>query len=1491
MLYFKKTFKTEKSQSLFSFKSITFQTNFSNACAENVHFRIDMRGLLSSHYIFFNLHIESMKIQSFKEAKSLFDFPPHTVRENIGIQVCVHILAIFVKRAQIDLKKFTYVKTNYSVDLEDISFKYAKKYSYSFQLHIPKTHINIPKHLSIDLNPITFNPHLGIDPFLSLINFEALLLSFEFRLSTLKFFIHDHEVRLKPINISFALPRGNITLVTPEIIGTMDIQVPDFMIKINDFSGFLSRQLYAVPHLTLNVSILSIKELEISHETKPVLHVNNFKCSKKGEKPWNIYYQNAEFLYHTKMMKNLLPFYHDHIFIFLLPISNTENRKPYISACNLVGDKLSFKAKITDSTLIKFDISNITIKDYEVKFPNFIGFVNDQKVVSVKKIQIFINQDNFCQAKANSFHLHDRPGMFLEDALTDVKLSCHMIASYLFSFNPNEESLIFPFILTFDKFNIKFHDTNLNRSIVHASHLIPKVNRESIIRQFLLNKKKTEMKLGKETIKEAEFRLSKLAFRDYKEKFEKSAKHRYSFHFVSENCSFSFDSRNFTDKINMIHHLDPTTKLLYSDIEWDLMLGFNFEFKSDTFKVFAFDIEEPIISFKSMNLKGPTIIACPASKSLTNGQFVIDQEVIPLQLNPSSLILFTDMLIAADTFYCYYGYSFQSIYQEMTIRLYGLLPKSIDPSPRFAWFDLLRACFRGQFIFKAENFEWRVPATSNFREIDNYLPLRIEKFHLLCKEGELALNADMLKTPRIYKRKEGPAIFEVPKITATIRHHWGSEKADKEDLHRHFIVIPDASQFNVGGYDTFKYFRAKKIFVDDLTIFLSKAETVTPAITVDIVHLNWLIQPIVFSLNRRHTKSQIAKKLGFRELQRPTYKKYFVELKCTGHVKVIGDTFVIRIFDHFPVNGSIQGSSIDFTFHSFTASSDFGGFMHEHLADAKFKCDSLSLNATDLSYYTYGGLQTRSPTILIMKPFILEYAEEAKIKVNEFLLHFNQLLMKYLIDFITSINFKLTIPNRQYKEMTVISDFPIRKASIEINRGKVFLTSLESDLQIIFILESSCFELLSNKDKQKAFHFQVASLMMFVNGTIRKHRKSRKKHRKDKSDDTDESNNNDNDNDNDEVAEMNEKTDSIMNPFLTVSNVSVFFGQRNMINSFGDLAMSAKTSDVSIIKYLYTELWTDSESPTPSSHVKGSFTEFKMSSTFPTIKITLTVDNDVAEINLEEVTVEMKKTRNKIKELMLMIMNATIKNLSKDAPFPEALYKWTEQSVTKANRPHMQILLKIPPKIKYAYIFSQAEVNMEPSIVNYDAKFWETFLQFINSRFEKKPPKSQKQFILSTGYGTNLPFVVYDKALFPAVLNSQSDDYSTNKTIRAKKASHDEHIILMFRYLRINPISMNVTYRNSDSKFISEINNFQGQMHEIIYHDLTTTMEDLISKIMSDVAKDILPQFLKHVVGFKKQGATPEREMEEWLNSDDKRMSKEEKQKMLLFGSRTLKKK
>ena len=91
-------------------------------------------------------------------------------------------------------------------------------------------------------------------------------------------------------------------------------------------------------------------------------------------------------------------------------------------------------------------------------------------------------------------------------------------------------------------------------------------------------------------------------------------------------------------------------------------------------------------------------------------------------------------------------------------------------------------------------------------------------------------------------------------------------------------------------------------------------------------------------------------------------------------------------------------------------------------------------------------------------------------------------------------------------------------------------------------------------------------------------------------------------------------------------------------------------------------------------------------------------------------------------------MNATVRNKSTENILdPEVLAKWTQQSVVSANRPHVQLLLKMPPKMRGAYIFSQAEVNMEPSIIKYDSVFWESFVAFLNATFPRKPPKIKRR--------------------------------------------------------------------------------------------------------------------------------------------------------------------
>ena len=123
------------------------------------------------------------------------------------------------------------------------------------------------------------------------------------------------------------------------------------------------------------------------------------------------------------------------------------------------------------------------------------------------------------------------------------------------------------------------------------------------------------------------------------------------------------------------------------------------------------------------------------------------------------------------------------------------------------------------------------------------------------------------------------------------------------------------------------------------------------------------------------------------------------------------------------------------------------------------------------------------------------------------------------------------------------------------------------------------------------------------------------------------------------------------------------------------------------------------------------------------------------------------------------------------------------------------------------------------------------------------------------------------------------------------KQTDNMQTMMMMRYFRLNPISMNVSYRNPDNKILSEINNFQGQLHEIIYHDLSVSFTDLVEKLMSDIARDMIPQFIKHFVGIKRPDKTQEQLVEEWLKSDNDKLSQKDKQKKLLFGPKTIKKK
>ena len=1440
-LLLQKFFKIEKDHKLFSYTTISKKANFCDINAHNVNFSIDANGLLSTKFNFLELNIETISFDDLNDPNASFSMPSHTVSDNIYVQVCIHILTLIVKRVQINIKNLIINSHPFSIKLSNIKFKYAKDFSFAFQLDISHSKIKFCNSIEIDIEPITFSPQFGVDPILSLINLEALLLPYEFKLSQLQYYTKKDEFKLDPIDISINLPRGIITLTTPEIRGNISPEFPELTIRINDISGFISRALFNIPHLILHVTKIHIKELEVLDERTKILYINNFHGSSNNNDPWKIYCRDLKLFYHMSTNIRILPFVNNHIF----PILRYQKGyfEPNVPNCSMLVDHLKFIFKITDNTSLKIKGDAIKIKNRIVKLPHIGMFINNFKVISVKLTKIFVDDDLCFQVHCNSIHFHDRTEIVFCDVVTEIKLGIHTILPYIYSTKPDEESLKFPFAIKSDQIIFKFHDTDINQSITRASKIIPIINRESFIRKFLLKKKVQELKLSGETVQEAESKLTSFAFNDFKNRIAQEKKYKYIFHIDLQNCNFLFSSRNFTDKIQKIHQIDPTTKIYYPNLNWDVLVGFDFTCSFSSINVFTYDLEIPLIKGQETKFKGPIIIAQPSNDDLVPASFTIDGERIFIKLNPASVVIFTDMLIGAKNLYWHYGDCFQGIYQDMAIRLYNLLPYSVDPSPRFTWFDALRAVFRGQFLFKIDSFEIRLPSTPNFRELDNYIPLRFDKFNLLCREGDITLHADRWVSPRVYKGKDGPFLIDLPHIVWTFRFHWVSDGDSKR-----YILFPETSKFN-DSYDSYSRFRAKGIVFDDATLFISKTEAITPIITIDIAHFEWLLQPLIYLYNKLTVKSRIKNKYGISNIQNYPETKFFIQIKKAGNIKIIGDMLILRVFDHFPISGGIQGSSIDFSVNDFTSLITFSYYKDECLISSKFRAQSLSINATDLLFYA-SGAQTRSPTFLVMKPLIIESGEQNTIDAEEVLVHINQLLLNYIIDFVSSI--KVVDPilkNLSIKDDAQISDFPFCKCSLTINRFRVFLTSFEYDLKIVTVLESTEIDFLSDKEENGSYGISFES---------------------------------------EQISIYSGNPDPGSTPIVTALDVDTFYIYNKLTNAIGSLSIKADKNDISIIKFLNSEYMPDQQS---RSMVPSMVSEMTLFVKIPNTEIKIIVDDSIAEFDLETVTIGLKQSNDNTREINVIVMNATVRNKSTENILdPEVLAKWTQQSVVSANRPHVQLLLKMPPKMRGAYIFSQAEVNMEPSIIKYDSVFWESFVAFLNATFPRKPPKIKRQFTIRGASFAPIPFVVYDKSLFPEI--QSQINYQTSKTLRVKKMhKNDEKIKLMFRYLRINPISMNVTYKNPNNVFISEINNFQGQMHEIIYHDLTTTTSDLISKLTYDVAKDILPQLVKHVVGFKKPDVTPEQAIEEWLKSGDKRMSKEDKQKYLLFGSKTFKKK
>lgn len=1445
----------------FSYQKLSLPTSFFTLTIQNLDFSVNFFGLISPKFVFLSINCDSVDIEFFQKPHHLRHHKPHTVSENIFIQVCLHTLILLIKQIMIRVKSITIRRKDVSFSISQLSFDYLmSNKKFSFELETQSLLISKKGILDVQFDPISFHPSFDADPVLSLINLEALAIPFGYSVPKIQIDINKKSLVIESINGSIILPRGKIESVTPKLKASLSISFPKFSIMMKDLSGFFSRHLFEIQNLNLDKNEISIKKIKIFNEDRPLIQVKDFSGVNNLNEVWNFNCPEFNFLYHTKTGLAIVPFLAQEI----IPLFKSDFKKlTSIKLPTFTMNMASFlvNLKLTDLATATFKVSNILMENQKIKISNIQGFINDIKVLILKLIDIYVVESTSLEVDIDNLHFHGRNGMIIANSLMEALAAWRSIAPYILKHRIDTESLPFPIIVKCDTFNVRFHDSPLHQSISLANRILPGILSDSYVREFLLSKRAKELSMAEQVQNKSFEMLGQLKFKEFRNALENNKKHKYKFNLIFNQVCFSADSRNFSQKLKFIHQIDPTTKNYYPNIEWESMFGMNAELSFKKFQAFAFDIEDPIAFAHDVVFKGPTIIAEPRQKDFAEMHFTLDGENFTSTKNPIKLRLYSDMKISATDFQYHYGDSLMPVFQELSICIHSLVPNGIDPSARLVWWDGCRAFMRGQFLFKAQCFDARFLGTFNYRNLRDYMPFRFYNWQMFWREGDAVMKADRWFSPRVYKGVEGPISLDMTKLNWTFKFHWiSTENFDPKN----YIVFADVKKFGEKGYDTYKEFRSNEIVMDESNLTFSEMDGIVPNFTLDLAHFDWFCQPIFCFAATSHQKGQIKKKLGFPNFPRPPYK-YFIEIKRHGYLRICANVFVFRIFDHFPISGSshqkIQGSSVDLRLNEFQMLTHCDMTYECNKFKSSFKAQSISINATDLAHYASVDPR-RTPSFIKMAPLEVEYGDQTAVNIEKITIHFNQFLLRYIQDFMKTteeIRKRFSKPKQPFKEVS-INDYPNKKVDLNVNEVQVQFVSFESELQAMGIIQKMNFSILEKEDPLNdpgtGFRIIMQELQLKIN--------------------------------------TQDPNITGKNPLLWAFEPVFFSACKCSTFSLTTVALNASPMDIAALNSIMDECFgEDKPSPTNPSALgignKNAPSESKLLLSIPTFKFSLRTASDYTSVDLNTLNANLHCCSDKTIELSVLINDGKIIDSSRDPAFRSVLVKW--KSTQKAVMPLINIQLKMPPKISGAYIFAQVEVNIEPTIVCYDAKFWDELILSFKKQMEQRATYGGP-FITFDEINPTMPFKTYDKSIFPETEGTSEELYnSTNKSIKIRTRSQNMQTMMMMRYFRLNPISMNVSYQNPDNKILSEIKNFQGQLHEIIYHDISVSITDLVEKLMNDIARDMIPQFIKHVVGIKRPDKTQDELIEEWLKSDGDKLSQTEKQKKLLFGPKTVKKK
>lgn len=1435
--------RMEKGFKTFAYDHLSLESNLININIKRSLLHTSFTGLFNLKHSLFSFDIDELEINMFSKIH-IKSKKMSKVGSSLGKQLFCYLLLYFIRRFSLKIKKFKFKYRDFSIELNNFIFDYLRKSDFCLGLSF-SSFLTKYNDIFFELNEYSYQSLIEPEIVLSMINFEMLILPFNFEIPDINIAINNKSFMISSHNISLKTPRGELSFNIPDLKGVTNFDLLSIDIRVKHISGFKTFVVTNIEQLDLDILKFDMDLIEVYFNDKTLLYLDKMTFEKKFNN-LNLKINNVEFNYYTYFAYLLLS-------KFVSPVNKPidlpepdidKTINLFLPEGELQINTIFINLYFTDAAKMSFNISDIKSYKKQIIISDISNYWNDSLVIHFKEMNIELNSSAIITI--TDLIISDDLEMDIPDFLAQVIRGLRCVICY--APKSSGQTMIFATLLNIKNIRLIFADTELHRDLSAFQRGMIDPLKNNYARMYIMDKKLSPYD---DAFEKAFFSLKNILFQEYKNNILE--RHHHSFSFNIQNLQISIDSKNFYDHIEFMKEVDPNTIKLYPNMRWEILLGFNLSSKIENIKFIAYDIIQPLYEFSNIEFGGKLLISEGWCDQKAQLRFSSLNEKLLCSYNPADLHFVNKIDIKVKDSVYYYGKGLDIVYGSFTRKLDHFIAKPVDNSPPLKFWDGLRCKFRGVFDVSIDTLQIRFPSNDTFRELDNYTDHTLKNCSFHISDGVFDLKCTKFTCNVYSSNVKGPSLFVLPNFTCRTKIIW---KTSAETYATYMFGEPQ--RFLNPENDTYRDFRATGVEMRfDIKI---DCYDDFPIIEADVLHHKWLFSALCHLYSPDDFPGDVMKEPNEPYDSRLKIRT-FSGLDRTFIIVVQTPCLVTRVYDSFPIENKIFGTSIDVRYTNFSCDIRMHfGKDPNGIEYYKVNSDVVNFNASDISRvstYKKGS----SPTFLVIEPLKFDTLSQNTFELDSVKILVDQVFVQYLEEFVFSILEVVKLINTpnylESKKNNAIESTDDRRTSIlsSSDGNDSDIRSFDETLGSLLI-NTLCIRIDSSSTKF-ATNFNInkisASWLKDKQGSHALHLTCQ-----------------------DGTVDVYTQKNRNFNNIMYISMIDTFIKKGYYSVDIKNITLQAKPDDVATLNFLYHEIFMSITTGYEISPSKD-WTEYKFYFNIDSAKWTLYNNNgELASVKWSFVYFMLQQYINGVTNIYLTIQNFSVYNTISSRSF-------VSRKDDEINaHPHILFQCKYPP-VYYekksnnsVRVFLGAELAVSPTNINYETVFRDEFVAF----FEENPPGDciyqRPKFELGSP-SFELPSHKYTVETFQGICEMP---VKKSSNIEVAKKIGSSYIII--NYCHIAPVSVVLSYNNPRG-MIPNISGFNGELPEFSYHNVKGSPFDIIEILSMDLAKVMIPLFLKHIVGVKKE----EKEEPKIVSNDAE--SKKRRQKILIFGRKSVK--